>query len=87
MSREFRNCEISYPLFLKFRGRQRVGRTHPSRRRGIVLVFPAELIFALLLAGPIPPELGDLRELQELWLNQNQLTGDLFFGGRFDLFT
>ncbi|CAM9813130.1 unnamed protein product, partial [Ectocarpus sp. 12 AP-2014] len=28
--------------------------------------------------GSIPKELGDLREVRELWLNSNRLTGNLF---------
>ena len=43
------------------------------------LRFQAKLAFTLLaLAGPIPKELGNLRELEMLWLNRNQLTGDLY---------
>lgn len=30
---------------------------------------------ALCCAGPIPKELGNLFELNELWLHDNQLTG------------
>ncbi|CAN0568374.1 unnamed protein product, partial [Ectocarpus sp. 12 AP-2014] len=38
-----------------------------------------------LLAGPIPPELGDLRELRELWLYNNKLTVKLtIFASRFN---
>lgn len=38
-----------------------------------VLLLPAELVFAVVLAGPIPPELGNLAALQEelnLWGNK-----------------
>ncbi|CAN0576071.1 unnamed protein product, partial [Ectocarpus sp. 12 AP-2014] len=31
----------------------------------------------LLRTGSIPKELGDLRELRQLWLNSNRLTGNL----------
>jgi len=30
----------------------------------------------LMLAGPIPKALGALRELEELWLGNNQLIGE-----------
>lgn len=39
------------------------------------LCSPAKfvLLLALLLAGPIPPELGNLAALEELILSENQL--------------
>lgn len=33
--------------------------------------------FAILLAGPIPPELGALSKLRALYLSNNELTGAL----------
>ena len=34
-------------------------------------------VFAVVLAGPIPPELGNLAALQQLDLGGNQLSGEL----------
>ena len=50
-----------------------------SRKRGIVLKYPVDYVCDLVLAGPIPPELGNLKELQELYLFANKLTGTFFF--------
>ena len=61
--------------------RVRVGRTHVGRihlrEQSNVLFFISPLPS---LAGHIPKELGELRELRELRLWSNKLTG----GGRFD---
>ena len=39
-------------------------------------LFPAEIAFDCLLAGPIPPELGNLTALKYLYLDGNQLSGE-----------
>ncbi len=52
-------------------------------QRQFVLFFSGVRI-TLLRAGSIPPELGNLVELESLKLFQNQLTGDLcVYGGRY----
>jgi Leucine-rich repeat (LRR) protein len=44
----------------------------PVRWRDLVFVCFDWVLYA---PGPIPAELGQLAELEELWLSQNQLTG------------
>ena len=41
-----------------------------------MLKYPADFVFALVLAGPIPPSLGGLTALVELNLSGNQLSGE-----------
>ena len=43
---------------------------------GYFFLFPAMVVRALLLAGPIPPELGHLAALERLSLRDNQLSGE-----------
>ena len=40
-------------------------------------LFPAEVTTARPLAGPIPPELGNLATLKYLYLYGNQLSGEM----------
>ena len=60
--------------------RVRVGRTHPSRTRGIVIFYPAEFVFVCSFARPpaglIPAELGKLAALEYLTLAGNELSGE-----------
>ena len=37
---------------------------------------PGYFVFFVLLAGSIPPELGNLAALKELYLGENQLNGE-----------
>lgn len=48
-----------------------------TRRRENDFVFPRYTLIPLRLAGTIPPELGNLRDLLTLGLNNNQLTGNV----------
>ncbi|CAM9226391.1 unnamed protein product, partial [Ectocarpus sp. 12 AP-2014] len=48
-----------------------------SRKRGVGLLCPAELLRSVRpLAGPIPSDLGHLSALKELYLHNNQLSGE-----------
>lgn len=39
-------------------------------------LLPAEFMFSVLFAGPIPPDLGNLAALQVLFLARNDLGGE-----------
>ena len=58
------------------RWRPRAAEKMCSRKRGIILFWPAQLFYSPRpLAGHIPPELGALSELQTLGFGGNKLTG------------
>ena len=58
-------------------GRVRSWRDQYSRKRGVVFFCPAQLLRSVRpLAGPIPSELGRLSALKQLYLFNNQLSGE-----------
>ena len=44
--------------------------------KGVIVCFSRELVFCILLAGSMPPELGNLAALQQLYLGGNKLSGE-----------